>query len=418
MAKFEAFSEAQSAVIHHGWTDDTIMLAGGAIRSGKTTASIIGFTIWLLKKGLENDHALIGQSIESAMRNVGFDLIDFMESIGVSASFNRALGSRIVVRHEGKSVNIWIIGAGDERAQKRLQGATLKGVIADEAALYPESFFFQALGRMSVEGCKMWLTFNPETPRHWLKVKVVDRSENFNGILVHFDMDDNPSLSDAVKKRYRDSFIGHWKKRMIEGQWAGASGLIFPVFDIVEDPAPDNWKTHFAIDWGVSSVFAALCFAQSGMNAIAKAEMYYDARLSEPRSEAEHLEAFCAWAEGLDGIGSKIWLDPSTPYSFKRALRKRGFMPRDADNEVLAGLTGTAARLQQRQVKIHKDCENLIKEMYSYQWDDKKSDKGLDAPVKADDHAVDALRYFCYNTGKAYNHIKPMTIRKSGLRYG
>ncbi|MSS96156.1 PBSX family phage terminase large subunit, partial [Eubacterium sp. BL-380-WT-2B] len=37
-----------------------------------------------------------------------------------------------------------------------------------------------------------------------------------------------------------------------------------------------------------------------------------------------------------------------------------------------------------------------IKEFSSYTWDEKAVDRGEDKPVKEYDHAMDAVRYFCY----------------------
>ena len=44
----------------------------------------------------------------------------------------------------------------------------------------------------------------------------------------------------------------------------------------------------------------------------------------------------------------------------------------------------------------HDQCPNTIKEFGSYIWDQKASERGEDKPVKQHDHAMDALRYFCY----------------------
>jgi phage terminase large subunit len=38
----------------------------------------------------------------------------------------------------------------------------------------------------------------------------------------------------------------------------------------------------------------------------------------------------------------------------------------------------------------------LIREFYEYRWDEKNRDKGIDKPLKENDHAVDTLRYFIY----------------------
>ena len=37
-----------------------------------------------------------------------------------------------------------------------------------------------------------------------------------------------------------------------------------------------------------------------------------------------------------------------------------------------------------------------IKEFATYAWDPKASEKGLDKPIKENDHCMDAVRYFVY----------------------
>ena len=44
-------------------------------------------------------------------------------------------------------------------------------------------------------------------------------------------------------------------------------------------------------------------------------------------------------------------------------------------------------------LKIHASCEGLLNEIPGYLWDDKAAERGEDAPIKADDHSIDALRY-------------------------
>ena len=43
-------------------------------------------------------------------------------------------------------------------------------------------------------------------------------------------------------------------------------------------------------------------------------------------------------------------------------------------------------------------CKNIIREFNSYIWDEKAQEKGENKPVKQNDHALDALRYFYYKT--------------------
>ena len=98
----------------------------------------------------------------------------------------------------------------------------------------------------------------------------------------------------------------------------------------------------------------------------------------------------------LDGTKIKaIIVDPSAA-SFIAELRKRGYKVLKANNDVLDGIRFVASLLNQGKISISDQCPNTIKEFGSYIWDQKASERGEDKPVKQHDHAMDALRYFCY----------------------
>ena len=84
----------------------------------------------------------------------------------------------------------------------------------DEVALMPESFVNQATGRCSVDGSRMWFNCNPEHPQHWFKAKWIDKADEKRLLYLHFTMDDNLSLSEAVKDRYRRMYTGVWFLRL------------------------------------------------------------------------------------------------------------------------------------------------------------------------------------------------------------
>ena len=89
--------------------------------------------------------------------------------------------------------------------------------------------------------------------------------------------------------------------------------------------------------------------------------------------------------------------------SFIAELKERGYTIKKAKNDVLDGIRFVASLLNQDLIAISDQCPNTIKEFRSYIWDQKASEHGEDKPVKQHDHAMDALRYFCYTI-----------IRKSG----
>ena len=172
------FSPPQLDVLRHSVNEKTSMFAGGAVRSGKSFSVMISFAIWLIGQKDKYDHILSGLTIESAMRNVGYDLIDYLNSIeGVTASYTSYVGSKILVSVGSVQQVIWLCGAGDIKARKRIQGATFKGVVLDELTIMPKDFFYYVWSRMSVSGAKMWCSFNPENPGHYVLREVLQNKE-------------------------------------------------------------------------------------------------------------------------------------------------------------------------------------------------------------------------------------------------
>lgn len=83
-----------------------------------------------------------------------------------------------------------------------------------------------------------------------------------------------------------------------------------------------------------------------------------------------------------------------------------GLFTQKGDNDVSEGIK-TVRRLlgegeNNAHLFIHPRCRNLIRELSQYRYDDKSTvTKGGDPkPVKKDDHAPDALRYWCHTRAK------------------
>ena len=85
-------------------------------------------------------------------------------------------------------------------------------------------------------------------------------------------------------------------------------------------------------------------------------------------------------------------IDPSAA-SFITLLRKRGnYRVIQADNAVADGIRETATCMKTGKIKVSASCDNWMKEVQGYVWDDKA---GEDRPIKIADHAMDDTRYFC-----------------------
>lgn len=108
---------------------------------------------------------------------------------------------------------------------------------------------------------------------------------------------------------------------------------------------------------------------------------------------ADDLDKFTAYLFDNEKIADKLEtiIDPSAA-SFIAMLKKRGrYKVRKADNAVADGIRETATAMKRGKIKISARTPNLIKEIQGYVWDDTKGD---DVPLKVNDHAMDAMRYF------------------------
>ena len=89
---------------------------------------------------------------------------------------------------------------------------------------------------------------------------------------------------------------------------------------------------------------------------------------------------------------SGIIVDPSAA-SFIAALRKRGFVVIAAKNAVVDGIRFTGGLINRSQILFRPCCKNTIQEFSVYSWN---PDTEEDTVIKENDHAMDAIRYFCY----------------------
>ena len=403
--KFRPFSQKQRKVLN--WWCDTSpvkdydgIIADGAIRSGKTLSMSLSFVLWAMSSFNGQNFAMCGKTIGSFRRNVLFWLKLMLKSRGYAVTDHRA--DNLVIVSRGNAENyFYIFGGKDERSQDLIQGITLAGVFFDEVALMPESFVNQATGRCSVDGSKFWFNCNPDGPFHWFKVNWIDKKKEKRLLYLHFTMDDNLSLSEKVKARYRSMYTGVFFKRYIQGLWCVAEGLIYDMFDAdlhVRDIQSFrhlliDGNRYVSIDYGTQNATAMLLW-NKGIDGVwyCIREYYYSGRdKGKQKTDAEYADDLEQWLEGTKIKG--VIVDPSAA-SFIAELRKRGYKVLKANNDVLDGIRLVGTKFNQGKIIISASCENLIKELASYIWDEKAAERGEDKPVKTFDHACDALRYF------------------------
>lgn len=432
--EFQPFSQKQKKVLTW-WCEDSPVkdkdgiIADGAIRSGKTLSMSLSFVLWAMSTFNQRNLGMAGKTIGSFRRNVLFWLKLMLRSRGYKVSDHRS--DNMVEISKGETVNFfYIFGGKDERSQDLIQGITLAGMFFDEVALMPESFVNQATGRCSVDGSKFWFNCNPDSPSHWFKENWIDKSTGYLGkkkveeirqkaaeenkpdglkeiIYLHFTMDDNLSLSEKIKARYRAMYSGVFYDRFILGLWVIAEGLVYGMFDKDKNIFHGEYtyssqsSYYLSIDYGTMNPFAVgLMELQNSGRVRMLREGHYSGREKGVTIDNEAYYKMIQEVAGDFPITS-IVIDPSAA-AMKATIRKYGeFTCTDGNNDVLNGIQEVTKYLNLGMLQIHESCTETRKEFGAYAWDEKAV--GEDRVIKEYDHHMDLIRYFIYTVARRYN---------------
>lgn len=378
--------------------DATITILDGSVRSSKTFSMIPKLLFKILPaQGHKGTGLITGVSKDTIKRNILNDIFTFVGE--GNYSYNKNTGELDLMGYP-----IQVIGAKDEGSEKYIRGGTFAWAYGDEISLMPESFFKQLLNRLSVPGARFYGTTNPDSPFHYLYVEYITDPERLaSGMVnvIHFRLDDNPSLSRGYKQFIRKAYSGVFYLRYIEGRWVVAEGAIYKdcwsddlIFDELPHKltSPEGYLERFvAIDYGTTNPMVFLDIVDDGKTLWVTKEYYWDSKKEgRQKTDSQYADDLLAFIAGNNV--SAIVLDPSAA-SFKAELRTRGLFVKDADNEVIDGIRMVSTMMNLRYVRIHRDCVKTIAEHQSYAWNEKRADKGIEEPVKANDHTCDALRY-------------------------
>ena len=388
------------------------IIADGSIRAGKTVAMAVSFIIWAMDTYDGQNFAMCGKTVGSFRRNVWKWLKPVLLVRGYQLEESRT-ENLIVIAKDERINYFYVFGGRDESSQDLIQGITLAGLYCDEVALMPESFVNQATGRCSVEGAKMWFNCNPDSPMHWFLLRWIEKRDEKRLLHLHFLMDDNPSLSEAVRERYRTTYSGVFYRRFILGEWVMAQGAIYrDAWDDDELLFDDEkleyllrnlhiMKRSITIDYGTVNPMVYLDVLDDGTDLWFIREYYWDSRAEQrEKDNSQYADDLLEFVRGVELWPSNVVIDPSAA-SFKIELRNRGLHAKEtvetinADNDVIEGIRKVNTLMTRRKIHFYKGLTHTIKELKAYVWDDKAlQNSGKEKHIKVADHCPDAVRYY------------------------
>lgn len=354
---FENLLESKSRVTQHI----------GGTRSGKTYAILQ----YLIVKAIENTETItiVRKTIPSLKRTVIKDFSDILKGLNIWHDDDYNVSDRIW-SYNGSSIQF--ISTDDA---EKLRGIKSTILFIDEASEIDEESYFQLSIRTSG---KIILAYNPTiSPYHWLRTM-----QDVERFVTTYK--DNIYLPKAMVDAIEELEVKNPKYWKIygKGEFAPNDKAIFQFETCGEFDAE---FVAFGIDFGFSSDPTALVAVYKSNDRLYIEELLYEKGLVT-KDIADRLTK-------LDVGRNEIWADSAEPRLIEE-LYRLGFNIKPVTKGKDSIKFGINV-MQNYKIFIQNKSQNLINEMYAYQYATDKNGYVTDTPEGGLDHLIDAARYAC-----------------------
>ena len=289
-----------------------------------------------------------------------------------------------------------------DQGREKFQGTSLDFVWFDEEP--PLDIYQECRMRVLDRKGEIWGTMTPLKGLTWVYDLIYLNSGGDEEIWCsHMEWADNPFLDPDEVAALTASMDEETLNSRRYGKFSAAEGLVYKEFDpsrhVLEQPfdVPFEWQDTMSIDPGLNNPLACLFFAvdhdgviyvvgewyEAGRDIDYHAKMISDTAdfLNWHRDSKGRLEAL------IDSAATQKTL--ASTKSVADLFFERGIVVNTrVDKDVFSGIARVKSYFATDRIKIFPCCRNLIRELKSYWWGNG------DRPIKKDDHALDALRYY------------------------
>ena len=373
---------------HSRWNIKT-----GAVRSGKSYVDVNAVIPHRLRSGHGKPglNLIMGVSRDTIERNV---LQPMREQFTDRLIGN--INNRNIARICGEDV--YCLGAEKVNQVGKIQGMSVKYCYGDEIAKWNSEVFAILQSRLDKPYSCFDGACNPESPTHWLK-EFLDNPD-IDIYNQHYTIFDNPFLPKSFVDNLCKEYAGTvYYDRLIEGVWALAEGLIYPMYqDVIvsEKPQGTPKKSVLSIDYGTMNAFCALQWDMHNIWYCTNRYYYSGRDTGIQKTDDEYLRDIeQRFAEVIarhreNHVKITVIIDPSAA-SFIALLKRTDWakvLP--AKNDVLNGIRETATAMNCKRIAIMDYITEYKDEAGGYVWQD---GDGEERPIKENDHLMDAMRY-------------------------
>lgn len=407
----------------------------GGNRSGKTTAGILDDVIQAVDRDVLPEHLagfkkwdppfycrIIAPDFTSTMEGVIFQkLREWCPKDQLAGGeFGKAYDKqrRRLVFANGS----WMDFLTFEQDLDKFGGAALHRVHYDEEP--PGAIRRESSMRLIDFGGDELLTMTPLQGMSWTFDRIWEpweRGTLRDAIVVVVDMDDNPHLDQRTKARALADLSTEEREARKSGRFVHFAGMIYsefsPSLHVVPqwDEIPENVRVFVGIDPGMRHMAGVVWLALDEHDGFTVFdELALQGHTVAQVAEAIHL-VNQRWGRNtpagrLPLIPDWYVIDPAarnvvhqTGRSDQMEFVDHGIVTILGQNAVTAGLNRVKERLQTDRLHVTANCPVLLDQFRKYRWStpSRSENDPKEAPVKKDDHLLDALRYVCMSRPQA-----------------
>lgn len=391
----------------HKGIQATISVAEGAVRAGKTVDNVAMFAKMLELGVQDRIHLASGSTSANAKLNIG-DCNGFgLEYIFRGrCKWSKFKGNECLrIKTANREYIVIFVGGSKADSFKKIRGNSYGMWIATEINLHHDSFIKDAFNRqLASKTRRVFWDLNPSSPANFIYKDYIDKFEETYGERYnyeHFTIRDNASITEErirdIESQYDKNSV--WYRRDILGERCNAEGLVYPMFNkdihvVRKGDVQTEGDYYVSSDYGIQNATVFLLWQKEvgSKRWICLNEYYYSGRDNHyQKTVSEHVKGLIQVLNGIEPRA--IIVDPSAS-ALITELRRKGYHVRRADNDVKEGIDDVSTMLANQLLAFCDCCVNTIGEFGIYSWDEKASERGEDAPLKENDHAMDATRYF------------------------
>jgi len=233
---------------------------------------------------------------------------------------------------------------------------------------------------------------NPGGSRHWIRTRgslKLLRSKHTDNPTLY---DEDGTLTERGKRTMEalKSLTGVRYQRLYLGEWATAEGAVYDQFgqhNVITRPETDFQSFGLACDEGYTNPAVILLVGRDSDGRLHILKEYYE----RGKLQSEVVLQAKAWTD-LHGCNTAA-VDAAAA-GLIADMRNNGIPARPAKGRVLDGIHAVQDLLKiqddgKPRLTVDPSCVNVINEFESYVWRPEK-----DEPIKENDHAMDAIRYY------------------------